>query len=169
MKVTIKKMLPSVQSYPLSSTISLANIDLKLKSKNTIRGHPNYSSSRYRRLTWCYNSSTSTWSHKYLCLPSNTTFLVTYTGGNIICDIIHHSPPVWPYLPTIYQALLQHHFFLCNNLVDKNFYIQEVLEGIYSIINVVILVYSEKKINYIYYGTTSKLVLFHHTGQLLQF
>ena len=62
--------------------ISLVNIDLKLKSRYTIQGHHNYSLSSYRRLTLKYKSSQSTQCHKYLWLPSNSTSLVNYKGGN---------------------------------------------------------------------------------------
>ena len=51
------EMLPLVQSAPLSSKISLNNIDLKLKSKDTILGQPNYSFSRYIKPSWRCNSS----------------------------------------------------------------------------------------------------------------
>ena len=51
------EIIPSFQSYPLSSTTSLINIDLKIKSRDTIQGRPYYSLSCYRRPSWQYNYS----------------------------------------------------------------------------------------------------------------
>ena len=53
--------------------------------------------------------------------------LWTRKVGTIICNIICHSLTLWPYIPKIYQALLQYKKFLFNELVGKNFYIQEGL------------------------------------------
>ena len=51
----------------------------------------------------------------------------------------------------------------------KNFYIQEGLEGASSIIDVGSLIYYDKKMKLVYYGTTLKLSLHLRTGQLFQF
>ena len=48
---------------------------------------------------------------------------------------------------------------LFNYLVRKKFYIQEGLEGASSIIDVGGLIYYDKKMNCVYYGTALKLTL----------
>ena len=49
-----------------------------------------------------------------------------------------------------------------NELSGKNFYTQEKSEGASSIINVGSLIYSNNKMNYVYYVTALKLVLHLH-------
>ena len=162
-------MITSVQNASSSSTISSINIDLKLKSKDTIRGHPHYLS-RHRRLVWWCNSSQN-W-HGVIITSACTKIrhpLWPRKAETIICKIIHHSPPMRPYLHTIYQDLFQYQNVLFNDLVGKKFYIQEGSEGASSIIDVDGLIYCDKKMNYVYYGTTLKLALHLHTGKLLQF
>ena len=51
---------------------------------------------------------------------------------------------------------------------EKSF-IQEGLEGNSSIIEMGGLIYYDKKMNCVYYGTVLKLALHLRTGQLLQF
>ena len=82
----------------------------------------------------------------------------------IIYKIIHNSPPLGPYLPKIYQALLEYQKNLFTDLVGQNFYTQEVLYGASSSTNGGILIYYDNKMNSVYYGTTLKLVLHLHPG-----
>ena len=58
---------------------------------------------------------------------------------------------------------------MCNDLVGKNLYIQERLDLFSSIIDVGSLIYCDKKLNCIYYGTDLKISLHLHTVQLIQF
>ena len=50
---------------------------------------------------------------------SRYTSLMTYKGGDNNFNIIHHSPPLWQYLPKIYQDLLQYQNCLFNEMVRK--------------------------------------------------
>ena len=145
------ELLPSVQSNHSSSTISSINIDLKLKSKDTIWGHLNYSSSCYRSTNLQFNPSQSTWCHNYLSLPSNMTSHVTQKDGNN--NLQDHpslttSVTISPYNLSI--PFVNINFFLFNNLVRKNFYIKEGLEGGPSIINVGGFNYSNNIMNCVY-------------------
>ena len=162
-------MLLSVQSDPLSSKISLIKIDLKLKSKDTIHGNHNCFR-RYRRPAWRCNSSQN-WHGVIItsACPLIRHPLWPRKAETIIFKIILHSLPLWPYLPTIYQALLQYQNCLLNGLVGKTFYTQEELEGASSIIDVGSLIYYDKKMNYVYYGTALKFALHLRTGKLPQF
>ena len=45
----------------------------------------------------------------------------------IICNIIHNSPLLWPYLPKNISICI--YIFLFNDIVEKNFYIQYGLYG----------------------------------------
>ena len=162
------EMIPSLQSAPLSSTISLVNIVLKLKSKDTIRGHPNYSSNVYRSPNWHWNSYQN--QHGAIItsdFPQIRNTLWPRKSDKILCSTIHRSPPLWPYLPKIYQALLKMSKIMSNYPFGKNFYIQELLEGVSSIINVGGLIYYDNRMNCVYYGTAFKLVLHLLTGRLL--
>ena len=118
----IHEILPSLQSAPSSSTISTVNTGLKLKSKDTIRGHTNYSLSCYRILAWQGNSSQN--QHGVIisaAFPQILNPLWHVKVETIICKIVHHSLPLWPYLPTIYQALFRYQNFLCNELAEKHY------------------------------------------------
>ena len=64
---------------------------------------------------------------------------------------------------------MQYQNFLFNDLVGKNLYIYEELEGESSIIDVGSLIYYDKKMNCVYYGTALKLSLNLRTGRLLRF
>ena len=68
--------------------------------------------------------------------------------------------------PYILSIPFEISIFLFNDLV-KTIYIQEGLDGDSSIIDVGSLIYCDKKINCVYYGTALKLSLHIHTGQLL--
>ena len=143
----IHKILPSFQSSPSSSTISYININMNIKSKETIRGHSNYSLSCYRSLTlWCNSSFNQHGVIITSSCPQIRNPLWPIKVETIVCNIIHHSPPLWPYLTIIYQTSLKYQNILFNKLVRKNFYIQEGLEGGSSIINVGCLVYYDNKI-----------------------
>ena len=76
---------------------------------------------------------------------------------------------MWPCLPTIYQYLLQYQNYLLNDLVGKNFFIQDGFYGVSSIINVVSLIYYDNKMNCVYCGNYMKLSLSLRKGQPLQF
>ena len=113
------EMLPSVQIAPSSSTTSPINIDMKLKSKDTIQGHQNYSS-RYRRLSWQCNSSQNWHGVTITCdFPKIRHPLWPRKVETIICKIIHHSLPLWPYLSTIYQDLLKYQKFFSMTSSEK--------------------------------------------------
>ena len=56
-----------------------------------------------------------------------------------------------------------------NDLAEKDFYIQEGLEGASLIINMGSLIYYDKNTNFVYYGTAIKIFLCLRKGQLLQF
>ena len=151
-----RKIIPSVQNSPSSSTISLINIDLKLKSKETIRGHPNYSSC-YRRMSWrCISAC-----------PQIRYPLWSINVEIIICNIIYYSPPLRPYLPTIYQNFLQDQNCMFNELAEKT-YTSRIGQRS-SIIDMYSIIYCDKIMNCVHYGTAMKLAIHLRTGQLLQF
>ena len=60
-------------------------------------------------------------------------------------------------------------FFIFNDIVREKFYIQEGLEGGFSISNLVSLICSDNKIRCVYCDTALKIILHFRTGQLIQF
>ena len=161
------EILLSVQSTCSSSTISLINIYLKLKSKDTIWGHLNYLS-RYIMPAWRCKSSQN-W---YGVIISSACPQIRYPLWSInveiiICNIIYYSPPLRPYLPTIYQNFLQDQNCMFNELAEKT-YTSRIGQRS-SIIDMYSIIYCDKIMNCVHYGTAMKLAIHLRTGQLLQF
>ena len=136
MKYTINNLYPLslirtfINGYkwnvPLSLKYSLIlNILLnKHWSKTQIKGHHMEASKLLFELLHKSDLtvqilSKSTRCHNYLWLHPNQTYFWPRKVETIIYKIIHHSPPLWPYLPTIYQALLQYNLFCSMILSEK--------------------------------------------------